>query len=116
VEKSTFLSGKAYRRVVDFFGLVTTQRVISLGLLPLALLYQYLPPALKIVFDVPCLFSLVTGHNCYACGLKTALGHVFSGRFGPAMDINPLSPIVALILVYLFLSAFFEGEKESVRI
>ena len=50
----------------------------------------------------PCLITLVTGHHCPGCGLTRALTLLWLGDWRSAVALNPISPIVFLLLTLLF--------------
>ena len=47
----------------------------------------------------PCLWHRLFGGACPGCGLTTAFTHLVRLEFRAAIDANPLSPLIALLLV-----------------
>ena len=54
------------------------------------------------LLHLPCLIALVTGHHCLGCGLTRALTLLWLGDWRGAVGLNPLSPVVFLLLIVLF--------------
>lgn len=50
-----------------------------------------------------CLWKLFTGHECLGCGMTTAIFYMMKGEFLCAFHSNPLSFVVAPILLYCWL-------------
>lgn len=50
-----------------------------------------------------CLWKLLTGHECLGCGMMTAIFYMMKGEFLFAFHSNPLSFVVAPILLYCWL-------------
>ena len=101
------------RGLIDKIG-VTPVRVVQLGLLPLATLYAFLPPALASRIDLPCLWLTLFGVACPGCGLKSAISCLLHGDFARALAINALSPLVLALLAFLFITTIIETLKERV--
>jgi len=78
------------------------------AMLPLALAPATLLNALstlrfgEALFHPPCLITLLIGHRCPGCGLTRALTQLWLGHFQKAIELNPLSPLVLALLVFLF--------------
>jgi hypothetical protein len=54
------------------------------------------------ILRVPCLFTAVFHHACPGCGLTRALDLLWRGRWHEAVAMNPLSPLVFLLLSGVF--------------
>lgn len=50
-----------------------------------------------------CLFHWLTGWQCPGCGLTRAFLHLTRGHFFTAIKLNPLSPIVFVIIIFAFI-------------
>lgn len=93
---------------------MTPGRAVQLGLLPLAVLYAFLPPALADRIDLPCLWLTLFGAACPGCGLKSAISCLLHGDFARALTINALSPLVLALLAWLFITTITATLKERV--
>lgn len=51
---------------------------------------------------VPCLFTLIFHHPCPGCGMTRAFDFLWTGQFRQALAMNKLSPIVFLLLWWIF--------------
>ena len=50
-----------------------------------------------------CIHYLITGKQCYGCGITRAIQHLIHGEFTKAWQFNKLSFIVFALLLYLWL-------------
>ncbi|GEM_PF-811152 len=50
-----------------------------------------------------CLFTLITGHHCYGCGLVRGMSAVLHGDFSAAWRLNPLNAVTIPLLTWLYL-------------
>lgn len=48
----------------------------------------------------PCLFTLITGHECWGCGITRAVVSVLHGDFGRAWQLNPRVVVVLPLLFW----------------
>ncbi len=79
------------------------EAVIPLALAPATLLNAIAQPYSGApLIHVPCLITLITGHACQGCGLTRALTLLWHGQLRQAVALNPLSPLVLLLLLALF--------------
>lgn len=68
-----------------------------------------------------CLWKLLTGHECWGCGITTAIIQVLKGDFNSAMETNWRVVIVLPILLYAWITFIiknkelfcFKGEKNE---
>ena len=51
---------------------------------------------------IPCLFTLVFHVHCPGCGMTRAFDLLWSGQFRQAIAMNMLSPVVFLLLWWIF--------------
>ena len=49
-----------------------------------------------------CLFKLITGHECWGCGMTRAFNALFELDFQKAYNLNPRVIIVAPLLIYIW--------------
>lgn len=88
------------------------------GLLPLALLFAFLPSAGQSLLDIPCLFDSLLGHECIGCGMKSAVAAALSGGVSGgwqrASSINPLAPAVTALLAGISANAWYNIWKRGI--
>ena len=51
-----------------------------------------------------CIFKILTGHQCWGCGMTRAFNELFQLHFKEAYSFNPRIVIIAPLLVYIWLS------------
>ncbi len=51
-----------------------------------------------------CLFKLITGHECWGCGMTRAFDALFQFQFQKAFEFNPRIIIVAPLLFWVWLT------------
>jgi len=51
---------------------------------------------------LPCLFTLIFHHHCPGCGMTRAFDLLWTGHFRQALAMNPLAPIVFVLLWWIF--------------
>lgn len=62
-----------------------------------------------------CIFKIITGNNCWGCGMTRAFNELFSFRFKEAYDYNPRIVIVAPLLFYLWISTLIREIKRKIK-
>lgn len=79
---------------------------LSLDIALLGLLSSYQILALHLAdrlgtsIAIPCLFTLLTGHHCWGCGLSRALWSLVQGDFLTAYRYNPAIYLLLGIFIY----------------
>ena len=88
-----------------------TAKAFALAVFPFVLLI--LP---KTYFDKGqslCLFTLLTGENCYGCGLTRACMHIIHLDFDTAANFNKMAFIVFPIMCFLYAQEFVKTAQKS---
>ena len=60
----------------------------------------YLADRLGTSIAIPCLFTLLTGHHCWGCGLSRALWSLVQGEFLAAYLYNPAIYLLLGFFIY----------------
>jgi len=60
-----------------------------------------------------CLFKLVTGNECYGCGMTRAVLSVIHFRFEDAIHYNKMVTIVFPLLIYIWIKTLFNFSKKQ---
>ena len=70
----------------------------------------YLAVTILIKSDIPsiCLFKLLTGHECWGCGMTRAFDALFHLDFAKAYELNPRIIIVAPLMIYIWFETFYK--------
>src|SRR5215203_3704176 len=100
-------------KLYKFFdsSLFITTKAIALVVIPLIL---FLLP--RNFFDKGqslCLFTLLTGENCFGCGMTRACMHIIHLDFIGAANFNKIAFIVFPIISILYLQYLFETFKQT---
>lgn len=53
----------------------------------------------KVLLSPHCLYKLLTGIDCWSCGLTRAFSCISHGQFERALEYNPLSPLMYVLFV-----------------
>lgn len=61
-----------------------------------------------------CFFKLLTGHDCWGCGITRAFGALFNLQFKQAVEFNPRIVIVAPLMSWIWASALISAVKSQV--
>jgi hypothetical protein len=89
---------KAFQSVQQF------RLSLEITLLGLLASYQilafYLADRLGTSIAIPCLFTLLTGHHCWGCGLSRALWSLVQGEFLAAYFYNPAIYLLLGFFIY----------------
>ena len=59
-----------------------------------------------------CLFKILTGHDCWGCGMTRAFNSLFELNFQKAFEFNPRIIIVAPLLFWVWLTTLIRAIKE----
>lgn len=51
-----------------------------------------------------CIFKILTGHNCWGCGITRAFNALFQLQFERAFEFNPRIVIVAPLMFWIWIS------------
>lgn len=77
--------------------------------------YFILSLFLKIFFQtditVPCLFTTLSGYNCWGCGITRAFIHLLEFELADAWRANPIAFIVFPAGVFYIVNDFLEFKK-----
>lgn len=57
-----------------------------------------------------CYWKLLTGHDCWGCGMTRAFDALFHLKFKEAFDLNPLIIIAAPLLLYLWIKLILKHD------
>lgn len=60
-----------------------------------------------------CLWKLLTGHECFGCGITRAFHALFHLKFQEAFEFNHSIVIVAPLLLYLWLKLILKHEHKK---
>lgn len=63
-----------------------------------------------------CIFKIITGNNCWGCGITRAFNELFCLNFQKAYDYNPRIVIVAPLLFYIWIVTLIREMKFRFRI
>ena len=84
--------------------ILTGEKLMRLGLAPLTaantlahLVGLHVRPV-----ALPCLFTLVFHRHCPGCGMTRAFDLLWTGHFRQSLAMNPLAPIVFVLLWWIF--------------
>lgn len=80
--------------------------LINVAMLPTILLYWALPARWRVILDIPCLFSTLTGVKCPGCGMKTAILRLLELDWHGAVAVNPLAPAALSCIVCISANSF----------
>ncbi len=58
-----------------------------------------------------CLFKLLTGHECWGCGITRAFNALFNMQFTKAYEYNPRIVIVAPLMLVIWLQTLTKEIK-----
>ncbi len=71
----------------------------------------YLADRLGNLIAIPCLFTLLTGHHCWGCGLSRALWSLFQGDFLGAYHYNSAIYLVLGFVVFRGVRFYLSGNQ-----
>ncbi len=60
-----------------------------------------------------CLWKLLTGHECFGCGITRAFHALLHLQFKEALALNPLIIFVASLLFYLWLKLILKTDYKG---
>ena len=78
------------------------EKLIRLGLFPAILAYVYLEKIGLLIQSPQCIFQYFFNVDCWGCGMTRAILEIFRLNFKNALLLNPLSPIVIILLFLIF--------------
>ena len=88
---------------------------LEITLLGLLASYQilafYLADRLGTSIAIPCLFTLLTGHHCWGCGLSRALWSLVQGDFLGAYRYNSAIYLVLGFVVFRGVRPYLSGNQ-----
>ena len=58
-----------------------------------------------------CLFKLLTGHDCWGCGITRAFNELFQLNFIKAYNYNPRIIIIAPLMLWVWIITFKKAIK-----
>ena len=76
------------------------------------ILALHLSDHLGISMAVPCLFTLLTGHHCWGCGLSRALWSLVQGDFLAAYRYNPAIYLLLGFFIYRGIKMYLSGNQQ----
>ncbi len=86
--------------------------ITLLGLLAgYQILAFYLADRLGTSIAIPCLFTLLTGHHCWGCGLSRALWSLVQGDFLGAYHYNSAIYLVLGFFVFRGVTRYLSGNQ-----
>lgn len=89
---------------------------VEIALLGLLASYQILAlqlfDRLGISMAIPCLFTLLTGHHCWGCGLSRALWSLVQGDFSAAYRYNPAIYLLLGFFIYRGIKMYLSGNQQ----
>lgn len=59
-----------------------------------------------------CLWKLITGHECFGCGITRAFDALFHLRFHQAFEFNHLIILIAPLMLYLWLKLILTDDTK----
>ena len=88
---------------------------VEIALLGLLASYQvlalHLSDRLGTSIAIPCLFTLLTGHHCWGCGLSRALWSLVQGDFLDAYHYNSAIYLVLGFFVFRGVRCYLSGNQ-----
>jgi hypothetical protein len=89
---------------------------VEIALLGLLASYQvlalHLSDRLGTSIAIPCLFTLLTGHHCWGCGLSRALWSLVQGDFSAAYRYNPAIYLLLGFFIYRGIKMYLSGNQQ----
>ncbi len=89
---------------------------VEIALLGFLASYQilalHLSDRLGISMAIPCLFTLLTGHHCWGCGLSRALWSLVQGDFLAAYRYNPAIYLLLVFFIYRGIKMYLSGNQQ----
>ena len=76
------------------------------------ILALHLSDRLGISMAIPCLFTLLTGHHCWGCGLSRALWSLVQGDFLAAYRYNPSIYLLLGFFIYRGIKMYLSGNQQ----
>ena len=86
---------------ITLLGLLASYQILAL----------HLSDRLGISMAIPCLFTLLTGHHCWGCGLSRALWSLVQGDFLAAYRYNPAIYLLLGFFIYLGIKIYLSGNQ-----
>ena len=95
----------------------TTKKVVGVIIANVLLLFLlYCIPMHGFNFDI-CVYKIITGRECFNCGMTRAFLCVLHGEFNLAMEYNRnvivIFPFTVAIYLYSIYKFIFKGEKKN---
>lgn len=101
---------KAFQFVQQFR---LSSEITLLGLLAsYQILALYLADRLGTSIAIPCLFTLLTGHHCWGCGLSRAFWSLVQGDFLGAYHYNSTIYLVLGFFVFRVVGLYLSGNQQ----
>ena len=86
---------------ITLLGLLASYQILAL----------YLADRLGTSIAIPCLFTLLTGHHCWGCGLSRALWSLVQGDFLAAYRYNPAIYLLLGFFIYRGIKMYLSGNQ-----
>jgi hypothetical protein len=95
-----------------YFGINCMQNYFFLKIfLPLtgsvALGFYFLPESILLNMPRLCLVKLITGFECFGCGMTRAFWYILHGEFFRALELNLFSIVVFIVCFIIFIRSFY---------
>lgn len=101
---------KAFQSVQQFR---LSLEITLLGLLAsYQILALYLADRWGTSIAIPCLFTWLTGHHCWGCGLSRALWSFVQGDFLKAYSYNPAIYLLLGFFLYRVIKIYLSGNQQ----
>jgi len=89
---------------ITLLGLLASYQILAL----------HLSDRLGASIAIPCLFTLLTGHHCWGCGLSRALWSLFQGDFLTAYRYNPAIYLLLGFFIYRGIKTYLSGNQQII--
>ena len=89
---------------ITLLGLLASYQILAL----------HLADRLGTSIAIPCLFTLLTGHHCWGCGLSRALWSLVQGDFLGAYHYNSGIYLLLGFVIYRGLKTYLSGNQQIV--
>ena len=86
---------------ITLLGLLASYQILAL----------HLADCLGTSIAIPCLFTLLTGHHCWGCGLSRALWSLVQGDFLGAYHYNSGIYLLLGFVIYRGLNTYLSGNQ-----
>ena len=86
---------------IALLGLLSSYQILSL----------HLADRLGTSIAIPCLFTLLTGHHCWGCGLSRALRSLLQGDFLAAYSHNSSIYLLLGFFIYRGIKIYLSGNQ-----